>query len=102
MFNDLDLVIGKIVAILFKIFGKLVLVLIKNLAVEGFTVDDLVGVFVLTAAGVSAWVLFVTVAVYDKLKEEILNQENPITYMAPKMDAELENAFGNKDMIVLV
>ena len=46
--------------------------------------------------------LFGTAAVYDKLKEEILNQENPITYMAPKMDAELENAFGNKDMIVLM
>ena len=43
----------------------------------------------------------VTVTIYNSLKDEILNQENPVTYMAPKLETELENAFGDKDMIVL-
>ncbi|MBR6565759.1 MAG: hypothetical protein IKK79_02990 [Spirochaetaceae bacterium] len=45
--------------------------------------------------------IVVTAALFDSQKEEILNQENPVTYMASKMDAELETALGSKDMIVL-
>lgn len=43
----------------------------------------------------------VTVALYDDQREEFLSQIEPIKYVAPKLDARLEEVFGDKEMIIL-